>query len=325
MAGEERLEPGKVAMFAQNIQHVGQQKKNRLVPYVDADLAFSEKGDRFTDETFGLSEPVEALTDWADSPEGTVDQYRRVAFGKMYHDGKYVGARDNAEKLISPKAPVTQAMGFGRERHRDKVIMQRGIFAPSMLEITQDGDYQTTVFPSANTVPVDDIRFYRGRADGVAKPTTPLAGDGLRLLSPAKVRAANSVLAKGEDETFGFSPVILYEVDDLNGLLTSEELTDGDLTMVKRLENGEINHWMGCTWVKVDPGSLPRVPGQTNRFYTAMFLPPYLAYKDRPLVTTRIVERADKSFNWYAYYRAQDFVLRRRDSAFVWIEIERAI
>jgi len=118
MAGEQ-VAPGVVVQFAKNIMHVGQQKDNRLVPYVDADLAFSEKGDRFTDEQFGLSEPVEALTDWADSPDGHVDQYRRVAFGKMYHDGKYVGAREDAEKLISPKAQTVQAMGFGRERRRD--------------------------------------------------------------------------------------------------------------------------------------------------------------------------------------------------------------
>lgn len=318
------LEPGKVMMFAKNIQHVGQQKTNRLVPYVDANLAFTEKGDRFTDETFGLSNPVDALTDWADSPEGHVPQYRRVSFGKMYHDGKYVGEREDAEKLISPKNGVVEAMAFGRERRRDEVIVKRGIFAASMLEINQAGDYQTASFPAANIVAVDDIAFYRGKADGVAAPSAPTAGQGLRLLTPAKIRKAKKLLADGKDDPMGQMPVILYEETDLLGLLTSEELTDGDITQIKRLESGEINSWMGCRFVKVDPGVLPVVSGQTTRWYTAMFLPKYLAYKDRPLVRTRIVERADKSFNWYAYYRAQDFVLRRRDSAFIWIDIERA-
>lgn len=323
MANEERLEPGVVIQFAQNILHVGQQKENRLVPHVDADLAFSEKGDRFTDETFGLSEPVEALTDWADTPDGHVDQFRRIAFGTMYHDGKFVGTRENAEKLISPKAPTVEAMGFGRERRRDQVILQRGLFAPSMLEITQDGNYSTSVFPAANIVAVDENKFFTGAMDGVAAPDVT-AGKPGRWLTPAKVRKAKKILADGKDERFGMMPVILYEDEDLMGLLTSKELTNEDLTMVKRLEAGEINTWMGCVWVKVDPGSLPLAPGQTDRWYTAMYIPKYLAYKDRPLVTTRITERADKSYNWHAYYRAQDFVLRRRDSAFVWIAIERA-
>lgn len=318
------LEPGKVIQFAKNIQHVGQQKSNRLVPHIDANLAFSEKGDRFTDETFGLSEPTDALTDWADTPDGHVDQYRRVAFGRMYHDARWVGTRENAEKLISPKAPVVESMAFGRERRRDNVIVNRGIFAPTMLEITQAGDYQTVAFPAANIVGVADISFYRGKADGVTAPSAPSTGEGLRLLTPAKIRAAKKKLADGKDDPMGQMPVILYEETDLMGLLTSQELTDADLTMVKRLESGEINTWMGCKWVKVDPGVLPLVTGQTTQWYTAMFYGRYLNYKDRPLVTTRVTERSDKSYNWQAYYRAQDFVLRKRDSAFIWIAMERA-
>lgn len=323
MANEARLEPGKVMQFARNIEHVGQQKQNRLVPYVDADLAFTEKGDRFTDDTFGLSEPQETMSDWADTPDGHVDQYRRAAFGKMYHDAKYVGARENAEKLISPKAPVVEVMGFGRERRRDQVIVNRGIFATSMLEFTQDGDYQSVGFPASNIVAVDDIQYYRGKADGVTAPSTPSTGEALRGLTPAKIRKGKVKLADGKDDPMGVMPVILYEEQDLQFLMTSQELTDADLTMVKRLENGEIDTWAGLRWVKVDPGTLPLVPGQTNRWYTSIYLPRYIAYKDRPLVTTRIVERADKSFNWQAYYRAQDFVLRRRDSAVIWISFER--
>lgn len=242
----------------------------------------------------------------------------------MYHDGKYVGEREDAEKLISPKNPTVEAMAYGRERRRDEVIVKRGIFNASMLEINQAGDYQTVSFPAANIVAVDDIAFYRGKADGATAPSAPAAGEGLRLLTPAKIRKAKKLLADGKDDAMGQMPVVLYEETDLLGILTSQELTDADLTMVKRLESGEINTWMGCKWVKVDPGVLPLVSGQTTRWYTAMFLPKYLAYKDRPLVRTRITERADKSFNWYAYYRAQDFVLRRRDSAFIWIDIERA-
>ena len=316
-AAETQLEAGKVMQFARNIEHVGQQKQNRLVPHVMADLAFAEKGDRFTDETFGLSSPVEALSDWGPTPTGRVDQFRRAAFGKMYHDGKIVGPRENAEKLISPKAPVVEAMGFGRERRRDEVIIQRGLFAATQTETTQDGDITTTAFPTANIVANNENTYYRGRADGASAPTAAT------VLTPTKIRRAKKLLADGKDERYGKMPIILYEEEDLQNLLTSAELTQVDLTMVKRLENGEINTWLGCQFVKVDPGLLPKVSGQSTQWYTALFLPNYIIYKDRPLVDTRITERADLSYAWHAYYRAQDFVLRRRDSAVIWINISR--
>lgn len=319
----ESLEPGVVIQFAQNIQHVGQQKQNRLVPHVDADLAFTEKGDRFTDETFGLSEPVELVADWSDTPTGTVDQYRRIGFGKIYADAKHVTSKEDAEKLISPKNPVVQAMAFGRERRRDKVILERGIFAPSMNEIDQDGNFQTVVFPSSNIVAVDDIQYFRGKADGGTAPTQTGSGEGMRLLTPAKIRKGKKVLADGENDNMGRNAVLLYEEQDLMNMMTSEELTDADLTMLRRLESGEINSWMGVDFVKVDPGRLPRVAGQTDQFYTALYLPHYLKYKDRPLVSSEIGKRKDKNYNWEAYYKSQDFLLRSRDDAFVWIAMER--
>ena len=117
MANEERLEPGKVMQFARNIEHVGQQKQNRLVPYVNADLAYSEKGDRLTDETFGMSEPVEFESDWSDTPDGHVPQFRRVAFPKMYGDSKFVGTREKAEKLVDPSNGTLQRSRDRRKRY----------------------------------------------------------------------------------------------------------------------------------------------------------------------------------------------------------------
>lgn len=312
-----KLEPGKVAQFARNIEHVGQQKQNRLVPYVNADLAFTEKGDRFTDNTFGISDPVELLSDWAPSPEGQVSQFERVAFGKMYADGKYVTDREQAEKLVNPTSAVVQAMAYGRERRRDQTIAA-GIFAATQLEKTQDGDVQSVSFPSANIVAVDDTTYHRGKADGASAPTS-----GHRALTPAKLRKARKLLEDGRNDSMGSRPVVLYEDEDLQGLLTSDELTNADYTTLRRLEDGEINSFMGVTFVKVDPGTLPLVPGQTTRHYTALYYPHYMIYKDRPLKETRIVERADRNFNWYAFYKAQDFVLRKQDTAFVWIDIER--
>jgi hypothetical protein len=321
----ESLEPGKIMQFGMNLEHVGQQKQNRLAPHVDADLSDMSKGDRFTYESFGKSEPANLVADWSDTPDGQVPQFRRVGFWQLYADAKYVTSKDAAEKLIDPKNATLMAMAFGRERRRDQVILERGIFAASMQEIDQDGDHQTTTFTNGGgkIVAVDDVSKYKGLVDGAAAPTTTSSGGGMRKLTPAKIRKAKSLLALGEDDPMGRRPVLLYEEDDLQNMLTSDELTSADYAQLRRLEDGEINSWLGVQWVKVDPGLLPLISGQSDQFYTALFLPHYLQYKDQPLVDVHVGQRADKNHNWQAYYKARDAVLRKRDSAFVWIAIER--
>lgn len=313
------LPPNKVIDFADTIDMVGQQKASRLVPYCRADLAYSAKGDRFTAERTGFTDPVEMLTDWAPTPVKKLPKFRRIAFARGYEDGIYVPNRERAEGLIDPMNEDTRALAMGRERHRDKTILQRGIFAATQYETTPEGDIQQVAFPTTNIVGLTDQTYPRGRLDGAAALPTEVA----ELFTPAKVRKSKKLLADGELDPMGEVPVILYEEEDLLMLMTSAELTDADLTQLKRLENHEIDVWAGLRWVKVDPKRLPLVPGQTDQFYTAIYHPHYIQYKDRPLVNTQISQRPDMKYNWQAYYSSQDFALRKDDNAVIWMPFKR--
>jgi len=324
---ENRLSAGQVIAFARNIDLVGQQRKSRLISHVDADMAFSEPGDRFTDELMGLSDPQDKLTDIEPTPGGKVKQTRRVQFFKTFDDGNWVGNRDQAEKLVNIKNPTVTAMGFGRERRRDRTILgvpgkKGGLFGDA-YETDNDGDIVSVGFPAGQIVPFNYNLLWKGKADGSAAPTAPT------VLSPQKLRRTKIILDKSEWMGMtGDLPVIAVEEEDLQNFLTSEEnsnkdYTNNNLTNLQKLVDGEIDVLKGYRFVKVSSGSLPLVPGQSNRYYAPVWFPMAIKYKERPLKETRVTERADMSYNWHAYYQAQDAVMRREDNAVAWIEIER--
>jgi capsid protein len=326
---ENRLEPGKVIAFARNLDLVGQQRKARLLNHVMADTAFSEKGDRITDELMGLSEPEDVLNDIGDTPGGTVSQSRRVSFFRTYNDGNFVGKRDAAEKLINPQNPVVRAMGAGRERRRDEDILgapgkQYGIFGDSM-EVDKDGDTVFVAFPTAtNVVPFNFNGLWKGKSDGDAAP-----GTAPTVLSPQKLRRTKVILDKSEyAELDNDLPIIALEEEDLQNFGTSIEMlskdyTTHDMARAEKLVNGDLDVFKGFRFVKLSNGRLPKVPGQTNRFYAPVWFKSAMLYKERPLVQTRIQEMPNKMYRWHAYYEAQATSLRREDSAVVWIEVER--
>lgn len=307
-----RLEGHKVIAFAKNVDLVGQQKKSRLVSHVDADMAFSEPGDRYTDELMGLSDPDEYFGDVGDSPAGEVDKARRWAFFKTFADGKFVGTKIKAEQLVDPTNPTVQAMGAGRERRRDKTILT-GFFAAAYYT-DAEGEIKSLAFPAAQKIAVDDWKYYKGLADGTATPT------GNAPLTVAKLRNARKLLDASNLEDKG-TPCIAVEQADLMALLTSTEVSSRDYGLVNALVNGEVNHFMGFNFVHVNQGRIA-LDASSNALLPVWF-PGVMKYRERPLVTTQIVMRADKRFRWYAYYEAQDSCLRSEDAGVVQIACKR--
>lgn len=310
-AAEGRLEGHKVIAFARNVDLIGQQLQSRLVQGVDADMAFSDPGDRYTDDMMGLSEPEESLNDYGDTPAGQVAKFRRMSFFKTFDDGKWIGTREKAEQLVDPSNPTVVAMGGGRERRRDKTIIK--VLFDAAWQYDKDGDPVKVNFPNAQKVAVNSHKYYRGKADGKAATTGDIC------LTPSKLREAKVLLDKAEIKGERWCAA---EEEDLTNLLTSEELTDADLSNVKRLVDGEIDSWMGFTFRRPVSGSLPYDSGTTTA-QIPVWIKQSVLYKERPLITTRVGERADKKYRWHAYYESQDSGLRREDKAVVHIACKR--
>ncbi|MEQ9436029.1 phage capsid protein [Hyphomonas sp.] len=294
------LEGHKVIIFARNVDLVGQQETSRLVNHVSADLAFMESGDRYTDELMGTSDPSPVLNDIRPTPGGTITKSRRFAFFQTFDDGKWVGTREKAEQLVDPTNPTVRAMGFGRERRRDRTIMN-AFFDPS-YENDADGKISVTALPSTNVVAVDDWTYFKGKADAGATAPTADAGLTVPKLRKAKVLASKAQL-KGEW-------CIAYEEEDLQNLLTSVEVGSSDYNKVNALIDGERTRYMGFNFVQVESGACP-VSASVGKL--PFWNKENILYKERPLVTTRVQERPDMSYRWHAFYEAQDSWLRSED------------
>lgn len=315
-AAENRLEGHKVIAFAKNVDLVPQQKKSRLVMHVDADMAWTEPGDRYTDEQMGLSDPVEVLEDYGDTPGGVISKHRRIGFFKTYEDGKWIGTREKAEQLVDPTNPTVQAMGAGRERRRDKTII-KGFFDPAW-EMDKDGDPVKKNFPAGQIVAVNDWTYWKGKADGSG--SAPSSDSPLTV---AKLRKARVMRSKSELDEMGLGYwCIGYEEEDLQNLLTSVEVSSTDYNAVRALIDGERDVYQGFKWIPLNAGRLPYSAANTTA-EIPVWHTHSLKYKERPLTSTRIQERADKRYRWHAYYESQDSVLRRDDKAVIKILCKR--
>lgn len=322
------LEQHKVIAFGRNLDLVAQQRKNRTIANVMADMNFSEPGDRFTDELMGEAEPSEMISDAQETPLGTVDKKRRIAFFKTFHDGRRITNREKAEQLVDPTNSVVMAMAAGRERLRDKQVITRGLFEPAWEINEESGEPAQVAFPAARQIAYNSQKFYKGLADGETGPGSPVT-----VLNPDKLRQAKVLLNKSNfHEMDGGQPIIFVEEEDLQALVTSAEIYDRhnvtvNMAALRSVENGDTDSALGFKFVKVASGLLPKASSST-RFWVPVYYRSALMYKERPLVggpgNVRISERNDRSYAWQAYWQSQHGVLRREDAAVCHIEVTRA-
>ncbi len=324
-----RLGAGEVRAFAGSLDLVAQQKKNRALMAVTADLGFSEKGVSFTDELLDSFEAGDFDGDIAPSPISTATQRRREARFKSFSIDRMVGTRERAEKLVDPTNAVTMAMGAALARRRDQNIIGRpggigGIFGDS-YEVDGDDDFVRVGFPAGQIIAVNENRYYRGLADGGAAPTAPTT------LSRQKNAAARILLDQSFYGEMDGMPYMLLEQRDLEAFATSEETINRDYNTANdevkrfRAEIGKdsMSVYDGMMYVKVANGSLPLVPGQAAQWYLPCFYKSAILYKERPLVQTRVEPRQEYRYRWWAYYEAQHATLRREDVAVTWIAVTR--
>ena len=314
----EFLAPHVVAAFASNVALIGQEKQSALLPYVNADLNTAEKGDRWTEDWFGRLDFKRMKSQWSNSPEQQIEQFRRFAFFHSDDCGAFTTKDKVLEQLVDPKSALVQAVAAAEQRYMEQSIFDDILYAETQYEVNEDEQIQTVSFPTGNIIAVDDPGIYYGKLDGRAAPT----GNTLDFLNPAKLRKAKVILNRGEEQIMSM-PIVPVEEEDVVNLLTAEELTDADKTAIRRLEDHNLTTWGGFQFVKVAPGRLRLAPGTNDVYETVVYLREYAGFKTRSLTDFRMVERADKNFQPYLYCAKQASGMRTRDSAFVRVRFQR--
>lgn len=283
--------------FRDNLMLEPQQKNARLIDAVDADLGFSLKGDSFNADFMGQSTPSIIEDRFGPSPEGVVSKSRRVGFFEPFDDGKYVDDIDAAKSLSDATNPTVEAMRAGLNRYRDDKIIA------TMLGAAREGrtGENTVAFPAAQTIAINDWTY-----SDLDPVNVPSGNSGLTI---SKLLLGNSMLGKSEID----GPTYVYASSaQIGQLMRDKSVRSVDFNSVKPLVSGELNTFMGFTFIRGERA--PLVAGVRS---VLMWKKPAVSYRARQLQDVQIVKRPDRRFNWYAYYKGWHAAARTLDTGVI--------
>ncbi|HEV2530951.1 phage capsid protein [Phenylobacterium sp.] len=310
--------------FQANLNLSPQQSRSRLLTCVDSDLGYSTPGQFFNADDVGTSDPADVTTRVPDSPDGFVDVTRRIGTFKGFNDGKFIDNEDLARQLEDPTNLVMQAMMAGLGRKRDTAIISAALGAPLLQDNNQNYVAGTTLATVGNVIAANDATSHENETIAAVGRS---GGYGLTIgkLIEVKTQLDNSEI---DEPTPGDKPSDYYfacTANQLQDLLMSVPATSSFYNSVQGLVNGTLSYFMGFNFVRLASNKisnpLPKYQGAgagsaTTRQCLA-FHKRALLYRGRPIIQTRITQRADKAYRWYAYYESEHGAVRRYDGG-VW-------
>lgn len=304
---EATLEQHYVDAFEANLGLKPQQTDSRLVDLVDADLNFAKKGDSINADDLDDddAEPEEVEDRYGPTPEGAPGKRRRLAFFTPFHKASWLGDDvDNAKSLSDPSNATMQSIMAGLNRYRDRKIIAT---LNAAAKEGRNGDDATNVaFPAAQQIAIDDWS-YAQKGD---------ASTGNAALTFAKINKAKVMLGAAElgvAVPMSGLPIMLVSAEQIGELLRDPTITSNDYNAVRALMAGEINSFMGFRFVQSQLTPRPAA----NRRTCFAFHGKAIRYRSRKLVDVKVQQRADRQYNWQAYYKGWHAALRRHDSAVV--------
>lgn len=263
-----------VKQFEAGVTTLSQQKGSKLINYVT--VKPNVTGERTFMDQIGATSVVERTSRHGDSPLIQTPHYRRAIDMREYEWGDLIDKVDTLKALNSFESPYVQNAGYAMGRQIDDTIID-AFFATAY--IGKEGT-STVAFDSNNVVAAD----YDG--DTVE--------EGLTI---AKLRAARKILLQNEVDLDMEQPYIAVTATQLDNLLATVEVTSMEFNSVKALVEGSITRFMGFEFVHTE-----RLDVSGDDRLIPVWVPSAMGLALPMAPTSRIAERADKSFSWYAYY-----------------------
>lgn len=272
-----------VTAFRDSVTHLSQQKGSRFRPFVDIDTGIV--GTRASYDQIGVvPAPSPALSRHKPSPQSDTPHNRRWLSLADFDHGDFVDKFDRIKMLFDPTAKYVEGFKMTFGRAIDDII----IAAATGTSYTGADGTSTTALSSWNSsrqlIAVDYV------------PVGAAANSGLTI---GKLIAAKSAFGKNDvdaDEPL-FIAVRQQQLDDL---LTTDEIRSSDYNTVRALVKGDIDTYLGFTFIRTQ-----RLAHSTSTDYTTCFAWAKSGLKlgfglDEEY---RVAERPDMSFAMYAYGR----------------------
>lgn len=266
-----QLQAWQVDQFGRTVQYLSEQKTSRTLMCTSEEPF--EGGELFGVDLFGgdndaPSEVVDILTD---TPIGDEQYARRWGVMRTYDHGTLLDKAQQVKLITNPNSLIAQRHANKMARGIDDVVI--GAMNASVLVGKKSGSLVTTAFPAAQQIAV--------QASGVTVE---------KLIQAKELFNRNEV-----DESL---PLYWYtNAKGISNLLREQKLTSADYAAIKALVNGEVDSFMGFTFIRTE-----RLPtdASLNRLNFAVAAGAVrIAWGQRPM--TAADRRPDKRNAWQLY------------------------
>jgi hypothetical protein len=253
--------------YSQNIMQLAQQKYSKLIntvylkPNVNAKTFFQDQIGSWSMTAKGGRN--------VQTPNNDPALARRMGTMLDYHDNRMLDRGDELRSISDPRSAYTIAAAQSLGRRIDDVIIEAAISTTQM-----SGETGTTTAPTTATILASAANFTLTKVSAIKQ-----------ALDASDVEAEDRYL--------------VIDTATLNNALTQTAMSSADYNTVKALVRGELNTFMGFTWIMTTRlasssigATLIGLAYQKNALCLAMAA--------QPLVRTD--ERADLSYSWQIYY-----------------------
>lgn len=294
-----------------NIERLLQQKGGVLTPYVRMESQSAEKD--FYEQIGGVV-AEQVTTRFSASPQVNTPTDRRMVTITPYHVGDFLDSFEKVQTLADPKSAIVENFVMALQRERDRIIFQ-AIFGTAYT-----GKEGTTT---------------------VAWPTTASISGGNRVDESFGTANSGLIIAKlieAKRQWLAFhndpgaeQPVCVINSAGLADLLNTTEVRSADYNTVRALVKGEVDtfifkfvQWEGyvLAGTNVMRGVSPGAGSEAVDRYPVFPRSSVLCATGMD-IQTRVTERQDRSFHWYAYARFMTGATRMQENKIMEIEAKR--
>ena len=323
--------------FDRAIRETVEVKGGKLRPYVQMATGDLFRKEGVYQRTTGGGLPSKVTNRFGDSPVSDIDYSRRRTSRVAYQDGQFMDWADVSKMGVDPRAAKLQVMKNKFLRQED-ITLDQALLGSAKGGV--EGEDDTYLTNSKNLI-IDDGAL---GTDGATSTIT-------QGFTYKKFLGALSAFGSNSVDIENNTPVFKISWDVWNTMMQNNEFIDFDFTAARAIDRsvGALYPYMGCNfcvsnivpWSSAaatslgtsstsDTGSTVKIADSDLDTATGNWKPesytirlPYAFVQDaallevNPDMTTKISERADKSFNYYAYMKAEFGAVRMEEEKVV--------
>jgi hypothetical protein len=265
----ETIETSFVNQYQNTMRILCQQADSRLEGTTIPPLKI--EGEYLYWERLGATEAIQLDTRHADTPNIEPDHSRRRSTAEPYVWATLLDRADAGRLLVDPKGPYQQVAKNAMNRRKDRLILA-----------ALGGN------------------AYAGKAGGttVALPDSQKVAAGGVGMTITKLLSAKQILDEAEappEDRYFVCPSA-----DIIDLLGTTEITSADYNTVKALVNGQINSFLGFTFIQTELIYLEN-GSNTADWYSYAYCKGAIGFGKIEEITVRLTERSDKNYAWQPY------------------------